>query len=213
MVHQMEETYHDNVIIFEAHKGSDPMNNSIVDAWKANWNHSSTPSFVANDELLSGYPINPGKKVIDAMNAKDATVGLAATFTDDGTSITGTAFLKTFEEISGDYHLAIYAVGDGFKYKQIADDGSAHPDWEFDPVTKTYPNYIHTNTLRGEANDKAFGKSVSTGTVSADQVIKLDYSITKGSNWTETFKVVVIAWKKNPDNSYTFVNAASGTQM
>jgi len=206
VVKSMKETHGDDIVTIEIHKGSDPMNNAIADAWTQHWSHSATPSFIANSTLLSGHPVRPGNEIINAHNLNAPAVLLHNEFTSTGATIAGKAYIQADQDLSGEYSLGIYIIGQDYVYKQIADDGSVHPEWEFDEDSRTYPEYHHEDIMHGEVNNSAFGQTVFSGDVSANTVETIEYSFDHSSEWAPEIDVVLIAWMKE-GTTYKFVNA------
>lgn len=199
----------DNVVLFIAHKGSDPMTNPISNAWVQYWKHSSTPSFVANGQLTPNgtHPVAPANEKFNQKFVLDAQVGLQNAFTRDGNMLKGTAYTQNLLGLENkNYQLAVYVIGHNFVHSQIADDGSTYPEWEFDASTKTYPEYIHSNILYAEVNNKPFGIPVE-GDFEEGDVFSIDYEFEVGDDWAPDFEIALIVWDKTDASNYEFINA------
>ena len=209
VVKTIEQNYGEAVSVFEVHKSSsDPMTNVIGDDWTNYWAHSATPSFVANSDLLQGHPVAPASAIFSSFNVGIPAIAFHNEFTSTSGTISGTAYMQALEPLEGDYNLGIYIIGNGLVYKQIADDGSTYPDWEFDEATKTYPNYIHHNILHCEASNLSFGKPGFVGGAAQNETFKIEYNINPLSTWAPELEIVLIAWKKVGDK-YELVNIAN----
>lgn len=208
IVKEMKGTHGDDIVTIEIHKGSsDPMNNAIADAWTAHWQHSATPSFVANSTLfVNTHPVSPGNAEINAHNSTDPEVLLHNEFTSTGETISGTAYIQAAQDLTADYNLGVYVLGQGFVYKQIGKDGSAHPEWDFDETTATYPEYQHEDILHAEVNSEAFGSPALTTGNTANTSQTIEYSFSPEAGWAPEVDIVLIAWKDLGNGQYEFVN-------
>lgn len=171
------------------------------------------PLFTLNNEFQGNSSLNVGsvnEKILNN-NAEEATVGVAASASVDGSTITVKTKTKFFSEGSGDYHISVLLLEkDVTAYQNVGgvDDNNFN-----------HKKVVRASLMDGEMhNQKGISsESIASGTVAANTEIEGEYSLNYVkaqlpdgySTWdfdkTNTTAVVII-WKKN-GAIYDTVNA------
>ncbi|MBI3142203.1 MAG: hypothetical protein HYZ16_05205 [Bacteroidetes bacterium] len=208
MVQEMKAAFPNNMVVMEVHKGSsDPMTSTTGVEWLNYWPHSSTPSFVCKDSLVSGHPISPSQSIANSFLSIPAVVGFHHEFTQTEGRLAGKAYLQAQAPLMGKINLGVYVRGHGMIHEQQGDDGSAFPDLEFNTVSKKYPNYVHDYILQAEATNQAFGTQGFADGAAEGEYFTVEYAIDFSTKWAPEWDIVLIAWQKH-QGRYTFLNAA-----
>ena len=171
------------------------------------------PLFTLNNEFQGNSSLNVGSvnSKIDANNLNDATVGVAASASADGNTITVKTKTKFFEETSGEYHISVLLLEkDVIAPQQVG--GTLDNNFAHRQVVRASVVGGALHTQEGISND-----AIASGSISADTEVEGEYTLeweevampTGFSIWnfdkTNT-SVVVVIWKKN-GALYDTVNA------
>jgi thiol-disulfide isomerase/thioredoxin len=170
------------------------------------------PLFTLNNEFQGNSSVNVAtvNSNIDAHNAKDATVGVAASASADGNTITVKTKTKFFEETSGDYHISVLLLEkDVIAPQQVG--GTLVNNFAHKQVVRASVVGGSLETQQGISND-----AIASGSISADTEVEGEYTLewekvnmpTGFASWDfdkANTSVVVVIWKKN-GNIFDTVN-------
>jgi thiol-disulfide isomerase/thioredoxin len=162
------------------------------------------PLFTLNNEFQGNSSVNVGtvNSKIDAHNAMDATVGVAASASADGNTITVKTKTKFFEETSGDYHISVLLLEkDVIAPQQVG--GTLDNNFAHRQVVRASVVGGSLETQEGISND-----AIASGSISADTEVEGEYTIEWEkvdmpdgyASWDfdkANTSVVVVIWKKN----------------
>ncbi|MDT8309564.1 MAG: Omp28-related outer membrane protein, partial [Bacteroidales bacterium] len=112
------------------------------------------------------YKLNPAgwkTAVKTRQNSPDADCGVGLLVERDGNSVNVYAKVRFFNQLSGNYNLAVYVVESGMISSQTTPSG-------------TDPNYEHNLVLRDEiANGSAWGMPLFTGSSVDEYQVTIEY--------------------------------------
>ena len=204
-----------SVVAFSVHGSSgqpDGMTSKHNDILKNNWPISGWPNFhVANSLTVSSGNLN---NEIGNAKAKaiDAQVGYKVTEEADEYKIE--ARVEFFEDVSGDYYVAFYALensipgGDG---EASATNGLGNSG-RMDQAGDNSAGYVHDHVFRAASEDGPWGAQIINGSVTAGDDFELSAVIKKENIWFDVNKIEIVAviYKKVGSSgplAYEYVNA------
>lgn len=174
--------------------GLDPLQNAYGDTLSAlivSQNSISIPKYFTGNLIVSG---TAGTAVTDMEKEIDKVVGKVPVLnTSLETSRTGNTLkvkvrLKAFEQVSGQYKVALYVLEDEVNHRQVVNGQYVDP-------------FIHHNVLRS-AIGSTFGNAMVNGSINKDDVIEKEFTTELGSSWNkEHLKVAAVIWKFTPNPS------------
>lgn len=184
-----------NLIGIEVHY-NDKMSSDISNKWVTFHKVNRYPTFIVNEGSSVSIPGALSKK---------AAVGFYQTYEVSGASMKVVGKVKALEDLpEGTYEIATYLMEDGFVEPQYASDHSAHPEWTFE--NGQYPNYIHDNIIRAEANDYIFGRVLREGDWKKGEIIDYEVEMDVFASIRGDVYPVTVIWK-NENGHREFVNA------
>ncbi len=179
---------------------SDAFSVSYLDNdFSSNFNITGIPRFVACTNN-SAWPLSTiNNEVTQHISNEMVFVNGAARGTLKGDKLEIEARARFFEEMSGEYYMAVYVLEDGLKAEQTGYQGI------------DAPIATHNNVVRAVASLSAFGEKISeeAGITPQGKVVNLSYTLDFNPSWKkEKLKLAVIIWKKDEaTGNFSFVNA------
>lgn len=183
------------------------LNGSLVNSptgFDSKWNYSGTPSFAANDINLDQAAGSANAIIASAyQTSPDMAVGIGKTIgagTNEG-MFNLNVYVKSYKNLSGQYHLAVYFLAKEIVKSQNTDNGYE-------------PNYVHHHVLLGSpTGNGAWGDPIATNP-KAGEVFHWSkavdyteyeqlYGITK-----DNIEVVAVIWKTDGSEHF-FVNCTT----
>lgn len=171
-----------------------------------NYTGTGVPRFIEfNSVVLTGaYPdssTTASKMVSPAMSTVSVapSVNCHVSPKMEGENLTLNVKTKWFKAGSGEYFITAYLLRDGIVAAQKMSDGSTKKD------------QVHDHVLSSCLTLSAFGDALVSGEVAqfASQSVTLT-GVVDGTWDYSKVKVATVIWKKNSDNTYSFVN---GTEV
>ncbi len=189
---------------------SDEMSNPLADEFLSYYNITGIPTLKVwniangfNDSLAMAGAVE------DAMEEPLAEAGAIVLLTDKGGSFEVGVSAGTFEQVVGDYYIAIYILEDNLKYPQ---NGHAE-DGGYDT------SFVHQHVLRGSATGDMFGQQFVFGSGFPGLMYTKIYNVPKETAWkSEDIYALGVVWKyaKNKETSqfeYNVVNVVDSRDM
>jgi hypothetical protein len=182
-----------NVIGLSVHCGvSDTLDNNFS-LWFANdFNVPGTPGWAEGKTMLSLQSFDDMKAAMEATLTTKADLGIGVKKTISGNTISISTRTVLFNELSGEYNIAVYVLENGCLANQL-----------------TTP-MIHDHVLRGSANGR-YGSLLFNGSKSRGEAIDQSFTYNIGTlgadYWnTANLHVVVVVYKMNNGTAKEVMN-------
>ncbi len=181
---------------------TDPMYNSVSQALINNFTISGWPNFwLGNDFLGTNY--YQITTLLPTYLSTAVVANASARLTKTETALEVKTSAKFFSDATGDFYLGVYVIENGIPGDDLAGAYNQNGATDAD-----HPGYTHDHVMRAVAGSNPWGSQIVTGSITAGEIINLDFSIPMQVEWNaDNVHVICIIWKAN-GTTYDFVNAA-----
>lgn len=189
---------------------SDEMSNSLSEEFLTFYNITGIPTLkvwnAANDFTDSS---SMAAAVEQELEEPLGEAGAVIVLTDKGGSFEIGVSAGTFEQVVGDYFVAVYILENNLPFPQNgAGEGGAYDN-----------DFVHQHVLRGSATGDMFGQQFVFGSGFAGLMYTKVYNVPKQTTWkSKDIYALAVVWKysKNKETSqfeYNVVNVTSSRDL
>ncbi len=193
---ELLEDHNDAALVIANHYSGD-LRNPTAEAIEENFRNIGQPSFYLGNQDQNVTRTNVGDRRTSIAERVDAEAAMSPMANSgiytrlDDRSLHVDARTVFFEDADGDYYLNVYVVED----KVIADQASRGNDVE------------HSAILRTGLEENPWGIEIISGSASAGDAVETDFDFEIPSDWViENIILASVIWKREADDSYSFVN-------
>lgn len=191
------------------HSG-DEMANPLADEFLAFYNITGIPTLKVWNEVNGFSDSSSMASAVESeLDDPLAEAGAILVLTDKGGSFEVGVSAGTFEQVVGDYYVAVYILENNLKYSQ----NGAGEDGVYDP------DFVHQHVLRTSATGDMFGQQFIFGSGFPGQMYTKIYSVPKETSWKSAdIYALAVVWKyaKNKETSqfeYNVVNVVNSRDL
>lgn len=189
---------------------TDEMSNSLSEQFLTFYNITGIPTLKVWNAANDFTDSTSMAAAVDAeLDEPLAEAGAIVVLTDKGGSFELGVSSGTFEQVVGDYFVAVYLMENNLKYPQNgAGEGGAYDN-----------DFVHQHVLRASATGDMWGDQFVYGSGFPGLMTTKIYNIPKQAGWkTADIYALAVVWKyaKNKETSefeYTFVNVTNSNDL